>query len=128
MPLGDSQAWSQTWYVGVVVWEIPVFGVLPSGVKRQSGNAVVIADCVCRNPKSLMQVERCSSSGCSSSWHSSSAWLTSIGGKAHGQMFLSSIPFFMTARINRHIDKSFILNLKPHKPFEGTQTCHLWLV
>lgn len=87
MPLGDSQAWTEAWHVGAVVWGIPVFQFLLSGVKRQSRNAVVIAGYVCRNPKSLMQVERCSSSGCSSSWQSNSAWLTALMARLVGKCF-----------------------------------------
>lgn len=79
--------------MGVVVWGIPVFEFLPSGVKRQSRNAVVIADCVCRNPKSLMQVERCSSSGCSS-WQSNSAWLTALMARLMGKCFSPVFPLF----------------------------------
>lgn len=33
----------------------------------------------------------------------------SIGGKARGQMFLSSIPFFLTARINDSLTKVLFL-------------------
>lgn len=52
----------------------------------------------------------------------------SIDAKARGQMLLSSIPFIMTVCVNRLIGKSVTLNLKPNKPFEGTYTCHSWLV
>lgn len=51
-----------------------------------------------------------------------------MDGKARGQMLLSSIPFILTAHINRLIGKSVSLSLKPNKPFESTYPCHSWLV
>lgn len=33
MPLGDGQTWSQAWHVDVAMCEIPVFQLLPSGVR-----------------------------------------------------------------------------------------------
>lgn len=119
MPLGYSQTWSQTWYVGVVLWGIPVF-VLAfwcKKAKQKSSDGSRLGVQKPQEPDAGREVQF--------TWlllflaeQQCSAYSTH--GKALGQMLLSTIPFILTAHINRLIGKSVTLNLTPSKAFEGT--------
>lgn len=78
----------------VAVCGIPVSQLLPSGVRKAKQKCSCDSRYHASEPESLVQVERCSSSDCSSSQQNVTEIGQCIDSKAGGQTFLSTVFVF----------------------------------